>query len=613
MLSPGHWHERVPKDPAENVRYRGHVLGQCRDDRRARRSYREACRVDLLFYVNTFVWQFNPRKRGGLQVGPFVTWDFQDAALRTMLDSIEADEDLCIEKSREMGASWMLLIVFEWLWHFHPWQKFLLISRNEKAVEDEDPDSLFWKIDFMHRYQPSWLLPNMKRRKLFYGNEDNGSTITGQASTGKAGVGGRATAMGIDEFSQIEEDYEVLHRTSDTTGCRIFNFTHKGLDTAAFELTERVDMRKLNLHWTQHPDKRKGLYHYDTEARHVVCLDAGYRHAPDFPFIADGTPTGGPYPGLRSPWYDDQCRRKGSARAVAMDLDIDPRGSVSQFFDPLTIHVLKHTYACEPYWRGEIDFDKETGKFLGLVPTNGGNLKLWAHPDGKGKLARESYVIGGDVSTGSGSTLSCLSILAARSGEKVGSWSSALIDPYRLAPMAVALCSWLEDEDGEGAFFIWETPGPGLMLGKYVLELGYRNIYYKTDEANPYTSGAKASTVPGWNAGNKHHKRLLLEEYRAALQTRQFLNREWAALDECLAFKYADGGAVEHAREKGISDPSGASVNHGDHVIADALAWRVGKSKRVKVSKEGRQGIVVGSLAWRRLLADNANRETQAY
>src|SRR5260370_31721848 len=162
------------------------------------------CREDILLYVNTFVWQFTPRRRGGLQVGPFVTWDFQDEALLTMLDCIEEDEDLCIEKSREMGASWMLLMVFEWLWHFQPWQKFLLISRNEKAVEDEDPDSLFWKIDFMHRYQPDWLMPRMKRRKLFYGNEDNGSTITGQASTGKAGVGGRATAMGIDQFSPIQ-------------------------------------------------------------------------------------------------------------------------------------------------------------------------------------------------------------------------------------------------------------------------------------------------------------------------------------------------------------------------------------------------------------------------
>src|SRR5260370_34363113 len=136
--------------------------------------------------------------------------------------------------------------------------------------------------------------------------------------------------MGIDEFSQIEEDYEVLHRTSDTTGCRIFNFTHKGLGTAAYELTQRVDMRKLNLHWSQHPHKKKGLYRYDTEAKHVVSLDAGFQHDPDYSFITDGSPTGGPCPGLRSPWYDKECRRKGSARAVAMDLDIDPRGSVSQ-------------------------------------------------------------------------------------------------------------------------------------------------------------------------------------------------------------------------------------------------------------------------------------------
>src|SRR5207247_1504773 len=96
--------------------------------------------------------------------------------------------------------SWMCLIVMEWLWHFHPWKKFLAISRNAEAVDADDPDSLFWKIDFMHRYQPKWLMPKgyeakKHRRLMYYGNPENGSTITGQASTGKAGVGGRATWM----------------------------------------------------------------------------------------------------------------------------------------------------------------------------------------------------------------------------------------------------------------------------------------------------------------------------------------------------------------------------------------------------------------------------------
>jgi len=283
-----------------------------------------------------------------------------------------------------MGATWLLLLVLLWMFLFHPWKKFLCISRNEKAVEDEDPDSLFWKLDFVLGYLPNWLRPRIKRRKLYYGNEDNGSTITGQASTGKAGVGGRATAMLIDEFSQIEEDYEVLHRTSDTTGCRIFNGTHLGLDTAFYELTCRVDMRKLRMHWSQHPDKRRGMYRYDAQTAKVVT-DPTFAYEPDFVFIMDGKE--------RSPWYDEQCVRKGSKRAVAMDLDIDPSGSVSQVFDAVLIQRLKQL-TCEPYWEGDVRYDRDLGRVIELKRRQGGLLKLWCQLDQDGRPAPFRYGAG---------------------------------------------------------------------------------------------------------------------------------------------------------------------------------------------------------------------------
>jgi hypothetical protein len=89
MLSPGQFYLKVPKDREGNLRYRRYVLRRAQADVRFRRGLIEACRQDLLFCVNTFVWQFNPRKSGGLQVGPFVTWDFQDDAFRVMLDWVE--------------------------------------------------------------------------------------------------------------------------------------------------------------------------------------------------------------------------------------------------------------------------------------------------------------------------------------------------------------------------------------------------------------------------------------------------------------------------------------------------------------------------------------------
>jgi hypothetical protein len=166
MLSPGNLHQLVPRDQGDNLRWRAQVLDAAAGDAKVRADLEEACRADILFFINTFVWQFNPRAKGEGELGPFVTWDFQDDAVVSqdpdrpgILWCVENDEDVLIEKSREMGASWLCLIVLLWLFLFRPWQKFLVISRNEEAVEDDDPDSLFWKLDFMLATCPSGSCP----------------------------------------------------------------------------------------------------------------------------------------------------------------------------------------------------------------------------------------------------------------------------------------------------------------------------------------------------------------------------------------------------------------------------------------------------------------------
>lgn len=608
MLSAGKFYQSVPRELLPNLDHREQRYLPSFSPEQIKEEM-ERCTHDLLYFVNTYVWQYNPNSigTGSPELGAFITWPFQDEAFKVILACVEDRHDLCIEKSREMGASWMCLILFDWLFLFHPWKKFLAISRSAEAVDKPgDPDSLFWKLDFIHDHLPDWMVKDrIVRRKMAYSSPITKSTITGQASTGKAGVGGRCTAMFIDEFSRIDEDYEVLHQTSDTTGCRIFNFTHFGIDKAAFEISQRADMKKLNLHWTQHPDKRKGLYRYRQEKNDVEVLDKTYAFPASFNFVMVPEPTGGPYPALRSPWYDEQCRRKGSSRAVAMDLDINPRGADSQFFNGLTIIALKETYCRPPVWVGELHCDRDLGRPIGLVPLDDGPLKLWITADHKGKMPPGRYAIGCDVSTGSGTTNSCVSIADAGTGEKVGEYTTCTVDAKKLAPIVVALCWLFKSIDGEGAKLAWEIPGPGQAFGQTVIELGYRNVYYRTNETdiNP-----NVSTMPGWcsTIGNKL---ALLEEYRAALDMRLFLNRSAEALDECLSFKYLPSGGVAHGGEKSVNDPSGALINHGDHVIADALAWKMAKLLGRPEKKKQEEQAPLGSLAWRRELHHQRQRE----
>ena len=111
MLSPGDYHLRVPKDPAANLRYRLKLLRLCRERPEFQRAYVEMCRRDLLWWVNTAVFQFNPKQLES-EVGPFVTWPAQDAALRRTLDRLFRDQDdILWEKSRYQGATWTVLLV----------------------------------------------------------------------------------------------------------------------------------------------------------------------------------------------------------------------------------------------------------------------------------------------------------------------------------------------------------------------------------------------------------------------------------------------------------------------------------------------------------------------
>ncbi len=606
MLSPGEWHKRIPKDRKKNLKLRRGILREASRDAGFRALMVDRCRNDILWYVNLFCWTYNPRLK--VKVVPFITWPFQDLAFLTILDHIERKRDLVIEKSRDMGASWICVTAIEWLWHFEEWTQSLVVSREGELVDGKTPDALFWKIDFLHRWQPDWLMPRwnprLDRTKRYAENPDTNSTITGQATTEKIGIGGRATVGLLDEFSRVDRGFEVRDGTADTTDCRIFNSTHTGPGTAFHAIATSGATDKIIMHWSEHPEKSRGKYRYNQDKNQVEVLDPTFHFPADFDFVMDGSPAGGPFPGIRSPWYDAECNRRGSKRAIAMDLDIDVTGSVSQFFDALMIATLIAKYALPPFWQGDLSYDHTTGRPEGeapLIPVDGGPLRLWLPLTARNRPAPGPYAIAADVASGTGATPSCLSVLNCKTGEKVAEYANPHIVPEKFAIFTVALCWLFSDTDGNGARLAWEVPGPGVTFGMKVQELGYGNVYYR--EANPNLAGGKISDTPGWHANNTS-KLSVLEEYRAALHARQFINRSEKALDECRSFKYTTSGFVEHAGEQGIEDPSGARVNHGDRVIPDAIAWKLCKAMgmmaaRIKDDKE----IKPGSLAWRKQLA----------
>lgn len=144
-------YDLVPKDFDANLAFRRDMLLMCGNDAGAARQVKQMCAEDILFYTNVFGWTYDPRQQ--VRKLPFITYKgFQDDAILDICDAVQVGEDVSIPKSRCMGASWMGLLAFEWFWHFQSDMSFLLISRNEKYVDEPgNPKSLFWKIDFLHQ------------------------------------------------------------------------------------------------------------------------------------------------------------------------------------------------------------------------------------------------------------------------------------------------------------------------------------------------------------------------------------------------------------------------------------------------------------------------------
>lgn len=573
---------KPPKDVAANVGYRRQLTQDCLSDKGLRRHVRHLCATDFLFWVNSFAWCYSRQGRD-FAVTPFVSWPYQDEAFSVMEQAFGVD-DVCVEKSRDMGASWMILTLFLHRWQFWPHQILAIISRNENLVDKAgDPDSLMWKLDFLLKHQPKWLVGEYARVRLHLQNLKTGSVIDGYSTTGDILRGGRKTAAMLDEFGAFEpaDGYAALAATQHATNCRFFNSTPKGATGAFYDCVQNPSLKRITMHWTVHPEKSKGLF----------VDDAGKK---------------------RSPWYDRECRRMPIPALIAQELDIDYSGASARFFDETMVSRLLSQDARPPLLRGRMEYaphDPNERKAIRFVEEHLGPLELWMHlkaPD-QTVPADEEFVIGCDVSQGTGATNSALSVVCKRTREKVCALATPNLDPTRFADLVCALAHYLNE-----AMVIWEMNGPGGAFGKRLVEtLGYRNVYWRQDEQGIRRKLADGG-VPGWHA-SPVNKLLLFREYARALNDGHFLNRSYEALTEHRQYVYLPNGSVGNARARASVDPSGAGQNHGDRVTADALANKGLPSLEVETIDEGALPADPApyTFGWRRQQWENENKRQE--
>jgi len=366
----------------------------------------------------------------------------------------------------------------------------------------------------------------------------------------------------------------ILKSTRSATGTRWFNSTPKGTGNAHYRIVQLSrqnpkQVRPLRFHWTDHPEYARLQYRLEegkpkpTRGTRKADLDAYLEQEADL--IASLKKRGfwEEY-AVRSPWFDTQCARATTKAEIAQEVEIDYGGAGYQFFDAKDIQNLIQMYCSTPKYVGDLDFDPETLEPVGFREHGHGCLELWCELVHKGPPARP-YVVAVDAAAGTGASNSVVSIWDAKSSEKVAQYVDPHIKPERLARLTIAICKWFWD-----AYLIWETNGSGRAFGDAVIEWGYGRFYKRPSKSETGETGANA----GW-APTRDNKYQLLSQYRGALTDRTVCNRSEQAMLETLEYLFLGNNWVEHSSLNENEDPSGARDQHGDRVIADALAVKV--------------------------------------
>jgi len=280
----------VNKDPYANVLYRTKVLYHALNKPELQAIQIAMCRKDVLYWVNTFCSTYNPRKTPS--VIPFITYEYEDKLILDLVDHIRGQKDLLIDKSRDMGVTWCVLLAFTWLWQFgDEGSDFLVGSRKEQYIDVMgNMDTLLEKVRFLIRNEPVWLRPKgfdfkTHSNYLKIVNPETKSTITGEATNNNFSRGGRRRAIFFDEFAFWECDQAAWRASADSTNCRIVVSTPYGFNNQFAKLRHSGSIDVRSLHWTLHPEKDKA-------------------------------------------WYDNECKRRNNdAVEIAQELDINYEGS----------------------------------------------------------------------------------------------------------------------------------------------------------------------------------------------------------------------------------------------------------------------------------------------
>lgn len=249
---------------------------------------REVCKQNTIHWFKYWAWTTDPRQTFFGWAIPFVLYPYQEEAVTWLeeLIFIKRSSGL-IDKSRDMGISWLVTSLFYKHWQFSESNFQALIG--SMTLDDVDmmgnPSTLFEKLRIQAILQPKFLLPATWDREIPYLkmiNPVTKSAIIGESCNWRFGRSGRYSVILFDEFSAVQSDVEAVTSASQSSPCKIYVSTPRGMHNEFAKLRFSGDLPVKSFHWTLHPYKDERWYDFQKlelrdESRIAQELDINYQ------------------------------------------------------------------------------------------------------------------------------------------------------------------------------------------------------------------------------------------------------------------------------------------------------------------------------------------------
>lgn len=306
---------------------------------------------------------------------PLILFEKQAQLVEFLLELLRDQENGIVDKSRDMGATWVCCAVSVWLWLFVKGASIGWGSRKQELVDKlGDLDSIFEKLRQLIRGLPREFLPlgfsyekHLSFERIL--NPETGASITGEVGD-NIGRGGRKSIYFKDESAHYEHPELIEAALGDNTNVQVDISTVNGVGTV-----------------------------YDRRREAAVAWRPGQKPKPGFVRLLEMDWSD--HPAKPREWYEKRqakAKREGLIHLFRQEVDRNPAASLVGVIIPaewvnsaIDAHV-KLKFGDRGNWMGALDIADEGGDLNGLTARKGIVLRLaedWAgDEDGVGASTR---------------------------------------------------------------------------------------------------------------------------------------------------------------------------------------------------------------------------------